>query len=113
MLIAGGCGLAPLRSLIQYCQDRTTEFAAVHIFYGARSPVDLMFRDELPGWQISDRFSCRYTVDQLPATSCYAGDTGLITKLLTDLQIDADNCCAVVVGPPPMYRPVINELRRL
>jgi NAD(P)H-flavin reductase len=112
LLIAGGCGLAPLRSLIQYCQDNPTQFAAVHILYGARSPADLMFRDELPGWQISDRFTCRYTVDQAPATSCYDGDTGLLTNLLGDLQLKTDNCCAVVVGPPPMYRPVISALRR-
>lgn len=111
LLIAGGCGLAPLRSLIQYCQDRARQFPAVHILYGARSPDDLMFRDELPGWHLSDSFSCRYTVDQTPATSCYAGNTGLITNLLSDLPLAPDNCCAVVVGPPPMYRPVIDKLR--
>lgn len=113
LLIAGGCGLAPLRSLIQYCQDNANKFPAVHILYGARSPDDLMFRDELSGWQISDRFSCRFTVDQSPATSCYDGQTGLITNLLSEIRIDAGNCCAVVVGPPPMYRPVIDELRRM
>ena len=113
LLIAGGCGLAPLRSLIQYCQDQATAFAAVHILYGARSPADLMFRAELPGWQLSDNFTCRYTVDNTPASSCYDGETGLITALLADLQIDVDNCCVVLVGPPPMYRPVIDKLRRI
>ena len=113
LLIAGGCGLAPLRSLIQYCQDNTTDFLAVHILYGARSPADLMFREELPGWHLSDSFTCRVTVDQTPATSCYDGDTGLITTLLNDIQIDADNCCAVVVGSPPMYRPIISKLRQM
>jgi NAD(P)H-flavin reductase len=113
LLIAGGCGLAPLRSLIQYCQDKAKEFPAVHILYGARSPEDLMFSDELPGWHLSDSFSCRYIVDQKPASSCYDGDTGLLTKLVKDIRIGSGNCCAVVVGPPPMYRPVIKELRRL
>jgi len=113
LLIAGGCGLAPLRSLIQYCQDHQSAFASVHILYGARSPQDLMFKEDLRAWQISDRFSCRYTVDQTPADSCYDGETGLITRLFPEIRIDAANCCAVVVGPPPMYRPVIAELRRL
>ncbi len=113
LLIAGGCGLAPLRSLIQYCQDNPDKFSAVHILYGARSPADLLFRDELPGWQISDSFTCRVTVDQNPANSCYDGDTGLIPELLAEIPIDADNGCAVVVGPPPMYRPVIAELRKM
>ncbi len=113
LLIAGGCGLAPLRSLIQYCHDHATQYPAVHILYGARSPNQLLFRDELSGWHLSDSFSCRYTVDQTPASSCYDGETGLITSLLSDLHLAANNCCAVVVGPPPMYRPVIDKLRSI
>ncbi len=113
LLIAGGCGLAPLRSLIQYCLDRREQFAGVKIFYGARSPQDLMFRDELDAWCADSRFECRYTVDSNPADSCYSGTTGMITELFSTLTLDARSCCAVVVGPPPMYRPVIAELRRL
>lgn len=113
LLIAGGCGLAPLRSLIQYCQDRSQEFASVQIFYGARSPEDLMFRQDLSEWQIGGSFNCHYIVDNKPADSCFEGETGLITNLLNDIEIDSGNCCAVVVGPPPMYRPVIATLRQL
>ncbi|WP_303722939.1 FAD/NAD(P)-binding protein [Malonomonas rubra] len=113
LLIAGGCGLAPLRSLIQYCQDRRDEFATVQIFYGARSPQDMLFQQDLSAWQTGGSFNCRYTVDKKPVDSCFDGETGLITNLLNDLQIDAANSCAVIVGPPTMYRPVISALRRL
>ena len=113
LLLAGGCGLAPLRSLIQYCQDHSSTYQSVQILYGARSPQDLLFKGDLVSWQIGDNFNCRYTVDQTPATSCYDGETGLLTNLLADAQIDADNCCTVVVGPPSMYQPVINELHRM
>lgn len=113
LLIAGGCGLAPLRSLIQYCRDRRDRFAEVKIFYGARSPRDLMFREELESWSSDRRLDCRYTVDSSPADSCYSGATGMITGLFSDLSISPDNCCAVAVGPPTMYRPVIAELHRL
>lgn len=113
LLLAGGCGLAPLRSLIQYCQDHPSNYRSVQILYGARSPQDLLFKEDLELWQVSQYFSCRYTVDQKPATSCYDGETGLLTRLLSDLKVDAVNCCAVIVGPQPMYRPVISELRRM
>ncbi len=117
LLLAGGCGLAPLRSLIQYCQDQPTAYPLVQILYGARSPQDLLFKEELVNWQLSDSFSCRYIVDQSPATSCYDGETGLLTNLLADLSLNVQlvpaNSCAVIVGPPSMYRPVIAELRRL
>jgi len=113
LLLAGGCGLAPLRSLIQYCQDRAEEFTSVQVLYGARSPADLLFKDDLIAWQRSEQLSCSYTVDQTPADSCYDGETGLLTGLLTQLDLDPANCCAVIVGPPPMYRPIITELRQL
>jgi NAD(P)H-flavin reductase len=37
----------------------------------------------------------------------------LITRLIAADKLVPENCCAVVVGPPPMYRPVIEELRHL
>jgi len=113
LLIAGGCGLAPLRSLIQYCQDRREEFAAIQIFYGARSPQDMVFQQDLSEWQIGGSFNCRYIVDNQPADSCFDGETGLITDLLNDLQLEGKHCRAVIVGPPAMYRPVISTLRKL
>jgi NAD(P)H-flavin reductase len=112
LLLAGGCGLAPLRSLIQYCEDRPSQFSSVQIIYGARSPQDILFRQELDAWRTGSAFSCQYTVDQRPATSCYDGETGMITNLLTNTGIDAENGCAVIAGPPLMYLPVIRELRR-
>jgi len=111
ILLAGGCGLAPLRSLIEYCQDHPDQFGTIDILYGARSPQDMLFKDDLQQWRQADCFTCQYIVDQHPADSCYDGETGLITRLLPKLQIDPTNTCAVVVGPPPMYKPVIAALR--
>jgi NAD(P)H-flavin reductase len=112
LLLAGGCGLAPLRSLIEYCRDHAEQFGSIAVLYGARSPQDLLFKDDLQRWRQSDGgFTCRYTVDRHPADSCYDGETGLLTQLLPELKIDPAAACAVVVGPPPMYRPVIAALR--
>ncbi|MEN8687096.1 MAG: FAD/NAD(P)-binding protein [Desulfuromonadales bacterium] len=112
LLLAGGCGLAPLRSLIQYCEDRPSQFSSVQIIYGARSPQDILFKQELDAWRTGGVFSCQCTVDQRPATSCYDGEVGMITNLLANTAVDGEKACAVVVGPPPMYLPVIDELRR-
>ncbi|MFA6409286.1 MAG: FAD/NAD(P)-binding protein [Gammaproteobacteria bacterium] len=110
VLIAGGCGLAPLRSLIQYVEDRRAEFGNVTILYGAKSPEDLMYQDELQIWKKSADIICQVTVDNKTEGSCWDGDVGLITKLIPPLNIDPSSTVAVICGPPIMYKFVIEEL---
>ena len=112
LLISGGCGLAPLRSLIQYCEDRPDEFGAITILYGAKSPDYVMFRDEVASWEASERFACGVTVDRTADGTCYDGAVGLVTSLIPPLTFDFGRTVAVIVGPPVMYRAVIAELKR-
>lgn len=112
LLISGGCGLAPMRSLIQYCEDRPEEFGRLAILYGARSVEDTLFKDDLTAWEASSRFTCSRTVDRVQEGGCYGGNVGLITALIPPLEIDCANSVAVIVGPPVMYRFVIEELKK-
>jgi len=112
LLISGGCGLAPMRSLIQYCEDRREEFGRVSILYGAKSVSDSLFKEDLAAWEASASFACSRTVDRAEGDGCHVGNVGLITGLIPPLEIDADRTIAVIVGPPVMYRFVIAELRR-
>ena len=112
LLVSGGCGLAPMRSLIQYCQDRREEFGRIAILHGAKSPAETMFRQDLDEWAASGRFTCSRTVDRTEGDGCYDGNVGLVTSLLAPLEVDAARTAAVIVGPPVMYRPVIAELAR-
>jgi len=112
LLISGGCGLAPLRSLIQYCADCPEEFGRVEIIYGARNPDALLFKKDLADWKSSPGFSCSVTVDTVRGGECFEGPVGLITALIPPLVLDPAKTRAVVVGPPPMYRAVIEELKK-
>jgi sulfhydrogenase subunit gamma (sulfur reductase) len=112
LLISGGCGLAPLRSLIQYCYDRPEEFGRLEIIYGARNPDMLLFKADLQKWKSSAVFGCSITVDDVKEGVCFEGSVGLITTLIPGLDMDPDRACAVVVGPPPMFRAVIEELKK-
>lgn len=111
LLISGGCGMAPLRSLIQYCEDRPDEFGRISILYGAKSLEDRLFKQELQLWQDSERFACGYTVDAVAGDACYGGNVGLITSLIPPLEIDPTHTLAAIVGPPVMYRFVIEALK--
>jgi NAD(P)H-flavin reductase len=112
LLVSGGCGLAPMRSLIQYCEDRPEEFGSLTILYGAKSPADTLFKDDLAAWEASARFACSRTVDRVTDGDCYRGGVGLVTSLIPPLEIDPGRTVAVLVGPPVMYRAVIEELRK-
>ncbi|MHA1540390.1 MAG: FAD/NAD(P)-binding protein [Alphaproteobacteria bacterium] len=112
LLIAGGCGLAPMRSLIQYCEDRADEFGKVDVLYGAKSPADVLYKEEIPHWDHLPNMTCSYTVDNIPTGTCFDGHVGLITTLVPPLDIDPENTVAVIVGPPIMYKFVIMELEK-
>ena len=110
LLISGGCGLAPMRALIQYIEDCRDEFGNVTILYGAKSPEDMLYKDELKQWQSSEKLNCRVTVDNVPEGTCWDTNVGKITKLIPPLKIDVRKTVAIIVGPPIMYKFVIREL---
>jgi len=111
VLVSGGCGLAPMRALIQHVEDRRDDFGEVTILYGAKSPDDLLYKSELAEWEASEKVACRVTVDNVTGGTCWDGNVGLITRLIPPLSIDPARTVAVVVGPPVMYKFVIAELR--
>ncbi len=108
VIVAGGIGLAPLRSLINYIVDRRDEFGRVVIVYGARTPADRLFVDDLAAWEARDDFETYYTVDK-PDPS-WTGMTGVVTVPLREVEIEPARTTAAVVGPPVMYRYVALEL---
>lgn len=109
LVVAGGCALAPARSLIQYILDRRDEFGRFHLLYGGRSPKELLFRDELDNWQNSDAIDCHITVDD--PDDQWKGATGLVTKLFDRIpRLDPRRTLVAVIGPPLMFRFVTMEV---
>ncbi|OHD57606.1 MAG: oxidoreductase [Spirochaetes bacterium GWF1_51_8] len=108
MLVAGGLGIAPLRSLINYVLDNRRDFGKVNILLGCKTPLNMLFGDEIETWQtrMDINFSC--TVDK--GAPDWKGNVGLITSLIPGVDLDPANTYAVVVGPPIMYKFVIKEL---
>ncbi|NWF76251.1 MAG: FAD/NAD(P)-binding protein [Nitrospirae bacterium] len=108
LIIAGGLGLAPLRSLITYVLDNRRDFGKVHILFGCKEPKEILFSDEMKKW--SERTDLHYacTVDR--ADPEWAGNVGVITTLIPGVDIEPSRTFAAVVGPPVMYNFVIKEL---
>jgi len=110
LIIAGGIGLCPTRSLIQYILDRRREFKRFILFYGARDPKQMLFLEDLAAWRGSKDVEYHETVDR--ATSAWKGHVGVITTLFKHTTIDVDTR-VVICGPPVMFRFVIQELDRI
>jgi len=110
LVVAGGIGLCPTRSLIQYILDRRSEFKRFILFYGARQPDQLLFTADLESWRVSKDVEYHETVDK--AAPGWKGNVGVVTKLFAKTRIDA-GARVVICGPPIMFRFVIAELRKL
>lgn len=117
IIIAGGLGIAPLRSVIRYMRaDSKKSKAALRdsscgkgiILYGAKSPKDILFRDEFPGYR--DTFEVLLTVDKADPEEYWRGDVGLITGLISKVSFNPLTTAAFVCGPEVMMQTVTKEL---
>ena len=107
LIVAGGIGLCPTRSLIQYILDRRDEFKRFVLFYGAREPGLQLFTDDLAKWRTANDVEYYETVDR--SDPSWSGNVGVITTLFPEAELRPETR-AVICGPPIFYRFVIREL---
>lgn len=111
LIVAGGIGLCPTRSLIQYILDRRDEFGRFTLFYGARDPLQLLFTEDRVEWRASQEIDYHESVDRADVT--WTGNVGVITTLFhKTTHLDPDTR-VVICGPPIMFDFVIRELDKL
>lgn len=110
LLIAGGIGLVPLRSLILNVLDNRCDFGEVHILYGLKNPAEALFTRELSSWKKRKDVLFETIVD-VPDKR-WKGHVGVVTKLLEKKKIDPDNTYVAICGPPVMYRFVVDLLEK-
>ena len=111
LIVAGGLGFAPLRPLIHHLLKYGEDFGEVCILYGARTPNDLIFREDLKAWSKRKEVKLLLTVDN--PTASWKKDSGVVTTLLKKIKINPQNTIAVVCGPPIMMRYTVYELLKM
>ena len=108
VVVAGGTGVSPVRGVISALSEMDNA-KDKYAITGFRSPSDMLFRDDLEAWE--KRLNLILTVDGAPEG--YAGNVGLVTKYIADLPLrDPASAKAIVVGPPPMMKFTIIELKK-
>ncbi|HUZ68190.1 MAG TPA: FAD/NAD(P)-binding protein [Candidatus Saccharimonadales bacterium] len=101
VIVAGGIGLAPLRSVITQVISQRQRFGDVEIVIGTRTPEELAFKDEVSAWRERDDLSVHVTVDR--ATPGWRGTVGVVTTVLPRIHCDPAGV-ALICGPEVMMR---------
>jgi len=108
--IAGGIGLAPIRSLINLVFDNRKDFGHIKVIYGAKTPDEICFKGELEAWKKIPDTEVWLTVDK-PCDG-WGCSVGVVTELWKQTEIHPNNAVAVVCGPPIMIRFVTQQLSK-
>lgn len=117
IIVGGGIGLPPLRSLLNYMLDNRERFGKITLLYGARTPADRVYKRELDEWEKREDLEYLDTVDIADEEWQRLGKrVGVVTTLFPILDeqspIDPPNTVAFICGPPIMIHFVIIELEK-
>ena len=110
VVLAGGIGLAPLRPTIYSLMANRDKYNEVIILYGARTPGDLIYKQELERWGWRHEINLGVTVDR--AETDWNGNVGVVTTMIPTARFDPMNVVALVCGPEVMMRFTVLELQR-
>jgi sulfite reductase subunit B len=102
LIVGGGCGFAPIRSLMYEFFDRSGEFKKLFFRGGCKTPEDFLYKEETAEWAKRDDINVVLTVDQ--GNGRWKGRVGLVTSILDDVDMDYKKGFAVVCGPPIMMK---------
>jgi NAD(P)H-flavin reductase len=98
VVVAGGIGLAPLRSAVLHTLAHRDGYQTVWVLYGARTPQDLLYVDELEAWKYE--IGVDVTVDAADTT--WVGRVGVVPQLVAQADFRPEAATAFVCGPEVM-----------
>ena len=111
LFIAGGVGLAPLRSVINYCRHYRDRYGKIDIVYGSRSRDDLLdYKEIIDEWTQDTDVHVHLTIDR--EQEGWDGHVGFVPNYVKELGFDTDKI-AVLCGPPIMIKFTLEGLREL
>ena len=102
VFVAGGIGLAPLRSVINYVRHYRSRYGSVDIVYGARSKDDLVdYQEIIDEWMQEDGINVHLTIDN--PQEGWDGHVGFVPNYVKELGFVTSKT-VVMCGPPIMIK---------
>ena len=102
VIVAGGLGLPPLRPLLYELMRNRGRFGRIEVIYGAKTPKDLVYYDEVQSWRARSDLRFQTTVDT--AGRDWYGDVGVVTTRLPDSRFEPKDTVAYLCGPEIMMK---------
>ena len=111
LFIAGGIGLAPLRSVINYCIDNRKDYGQIDILYGSRSADDLVKLKEIKEkWMNTEGVNVYLPIDR--EQEGWDGHVGFVPAYLKEIDFSTDKI-GLICGPPIMIKFVLQGMKEL
>jgi len=102
LILGGGCGLAPIRSLLFALEHMKDDLEKVILCYGSKTPTDCIYKPLFSRLNSIEKFEAYRTVDM--SEEGWDGPVGVATTLLGKVKVKIENSVAVVCGPPIMMK---------
>jgi len=102
-VIAGGTGMAPVRSTLQYFYDHPDEIASVYAIAGFKDPSAVLFKDDLKKFSEAEKFHTYWCLDNTEAPGFHKG---FVTQYISEIPFASfgDDYNVIIVGPPAMFK---------
>jgi len=110
VIVAGGIGLAPLRSVLYHLLAQRNNYGKIILLYGTRTPEDLLYEHQLMRWRGRFDLDVGVTVDSAPGD--WRGNVGVVTTLIPRAEFDPLSTVAMLCGPEIMMRFTVMELQK-
>jgi len=110
VIIAGGLGMAPVRSLLKVILEDRKNYKGLSLIYGCVEPQSILYIDEINQLRKKGDMDIKLTVDK--PDNDWNESVGVCTNLIPGLTFEPDDTYIVICGPPIMYKFVIIELEQ-
>jgi len=102
LILGGGCGFAPIRSLLYNLAAVSDKLRKVTLCYGSKTPDECIYRPYVDQLRETPKFEVLRTVDE--PNESWTESVGVATVLLDKVKVDIKNSIAVCCGPPIMMK---------
>ena len=100
ILVGGGCGVAPLRGVIQHILSHRADYGEVIAFLGFRKPTELIFESDIERWDKAA--SLHVSFDAMEEGCSIRASEGFVTELVRQASLPSEQTTAFLCGPPIM-----------